>query len=343
MHINNKILLIISLVGLIFGGYFAIEEWFIRPSFSTNDTIIWTLPLISYIFLALSSTGVSIVYAYGSLKHVDGIEANKLTLIGLALGLLVGAFASLATEMGSPLHIFWLVFSPNFLSPIWWMGTLYSIELLLLFVKLTMMLLDKHSSLDTILTYATLIVAVTASLVLGSVFGTVIGREGYSGIDASVLTFICALSSGVAMILLISKNKINRYYLSAARWTFGILTLFIMVKWIYLTRAHVLEEPQWLQVISILGIALAWLLIKYLPKLSASFVLASIFSIELAFVIQGQLFVLGPKTTWFGKSVEYSANIAEIGVLVLGVSIAVIAYNLIVQGLPYLRSRKIHN
>ncbi|EOW9398006.1 hypothetical protein ACXAJL_001977 [Vibrio cholerae] len=343
MNISNKILLIISLAGLVFGGFFAIEEWFIQPSFSTNDAMIWTLPLISYIFLALSSTGVSIVYAYGSLKQIEGIEANKLPLIGLALGLLVGAFASLATEMGSPLHVFWLVFSPNLLSPIWWMGTLYSIELLLLFIKLTMILFDKHSSLDTFLTYATLIVAVTASLVLGSVFGTVIGREGYSGIDASLLTFISALSSGVAMILLMSKNEINDYYLNAARWMFGLLTMFVTIKWVYLARAHVLEEPQWLPIVSVLGVALAWLLVKTLPKISASLLLASVFSIELAFVIQGQNYVLGPKNTWFGTSINYSPNIAEIGILVFGVSIAVIAYNVIVQGVPYLRSRNVHN
>jgi molybdopterin-containing oxidoreductase family membrane subunit len=223
------------------------------------------------------------------------------------------------------------------------MGTLYSIELLLLFIKLTMILFDKHSSLDTFLTYATLIVAVTASLVLGSVFGTVIGREGYSGIDASLLTFISALSSGVAMILLTSKNEINDYYLYAARWMFGLLTIFVTIKWVYLARAHVLEEPQWLPIVSVLGVALAWLLVKTLPKISASLLLASVFSIELAFVIQGQNYVLGPKTTWFGISINYSPNIAEIGILVFGVSIAVIAYNVIVQGVPYLRSRNVHN
>jgi len=340
MQIQHKSLLAISVLGVLFGGFFAIEEWFFHASFATTDAMIWTLPLLSYIFLALASTGVSILYAYGSLKQIASIEKHKLSLLGLALGLLIGAFAALATEMGSPLHLFWLLLSPNFISPIWWMGTLYSIELGLLAVKLLMLLLDKKSPLDIYLTYLTLAVAALAGLVLGSVFGTVIGREGFSGLDASILTLICALSTGVAMILLTQSGDDRHFYISAARWLFALLCLFVTLKWLYLMRAHVAIEPQWLHLTQLLGVLLAWLSVKALPRIAAALLLVCVFSIEFAFVIQGQLAVLGPKTSWFGSVVNYQANLAEMGIFIFSISVAIIAVNIIVQGVPYLQSRR---
>lgn len=54
---TSRMTLLLAVAGSLFGGFFAIEEWFFHSSFNTNDSMIWTLPLITYIFLALMSTG----------------------------------------------------------------------------------------------------------------------------------------------------------------------------------------------------------------------------------------------------------------------------------------------
>ena len=85
MKTANLLFLALSAVGLLFGGYFAFEEWFIEPSFATNDAMIWTLPLVAYIFLALSSTGVSIVLTSGELLNNKVIKAHKPALLLAAI------------------------------------------------------------------------------------------------------------------------------------------------------------------------------------------------------------------------------------------------------------------
>ncbi len=47
----------------------------------------------------------------------------------------------------------------------------------------------------------------SAALVLGSVFGTAIARVGYQGVDASVLTLLCALVSGFSLLTLLLKKE----------------------------------------------------------------------------------------------------------------------------------------
>ncbi|TNF98130.1 MAG: polysulfide reductase, partial [Gammaproteobacteria bacterium] len=181
MQIRNFFTLTWAIIGagLLFGAYFAVDELFIGGSFNTNNGLIWTLPLVTYIFLALMSTGVSIVLGYGVLMQKEAITKQQRDLLILAIALLIGGFVALGTELGSPLHLIWIMLSPNFTSPIWFMGTLYSIELVLLLIKLFMDLRGRHGKIDVPLTWAALIVAVGAALMLGAVFGTVSGRVDF--------------------------------------------------------------------------------------------------------------------------------------------------------------------
>jgi molybdopterin-containing oxidoreductase family membrane subunit len=180
--------------GLVFGGAVALWEVFVSHSFATNDGLVWSLPLVTYIFLALMSTGVSIVLAYGLIKKNDAIVSQTRALLVLAIGLLVGGFTALATELGSVSNLIWILLSPNPTSPIWWMGTLYSIELLLLAIKLILDLLGRHGPIDTPLAWGTLLIAIGAAITMGAVFGTVTARAGYAGSYASLLTLAVALA-----------------------------------------------------------------------------------------------------------------------------------------------------
>jgi len=65
---------------------------------------------------------------------------------------------------------------------------------------------------------------------------------------------------------------------------------------------------------------------KERPSYSSS--LCSCVIHEVAFVISGQLVSLGPISTWFGAIQHYVPNLAEIGILVLGISVAALLFQL---------------
>ncbi len=324
-YTSNPLFLVIAAAGLLFGGYFAIEELFIRPSFVTNDALVWTLPLVTYVFLALASTGVSIVMAHAELTGNEEVNAHKPALLVAALSLLIGAFAALASEMGSPLNMFWLLLSPNISSPIWWMGTLYAIELVLLGVKLFGLLGDKDKGYGQSLTIMTLVVAIAAALVLGSVFGTVGGREGFSGLDASLLTLLCALVSGVCLVPLLLNDKVQSSMLQSGRILIGALALMLVVQYIYLVGGAP-GELNWVSLWMPALLICALLIYQSYPAFSALVAMPTLLIIELSFVIQGQLIVLGPKQTWLGVFQSYMPNVAEVGILVFGCSVAYLCF-----------------
>lgn len=332
---NNSLnlpLLALSVAGLLFGGYFAFEELIVGPAFATNDGLVWTLPLVTYIFLALTSTGVSILVAGGELLGNAAIKAHKSTLLLAALSLLVGAFAALSTEMGSPLHVIWLLLSPNLSSPIWWMGTLYSIELALLAIKL----LGGSSARG--LTIATLVVALAAAIVLGSVFGTVVARDGFYGIDASLLTLLCAMASGLSLAPLLMSATDRSALLLPGRLLLGLLALLLVVKYVYLARSGLATEVAWVGWWMPVLLLLALIGYQAVPAISALIALPVLLLIELAFVVQGQLQVLGPKQSWLGMVQNYAPNMAEIGILVFGCSVAYLCFYLLSRMLLPARS-----
>lgn len=322
----NMLFLALSAAGLLFGGYFAVEEWFIGPSFATNDGLVWTLPLVTYIFLALASTGISILLTCGELLGNETLKAHKSLLLITALSLLIGAFAALATELGSLFHVFWLVLTPNLKSPIWWMGTLYAIELMLLGIKFYAMLSERTFSFERWLSAGTLCVAVAASLVLGSVFGTVIGRIGFHGVDASILTFLCALASGLSLAPLLLIPEKRTVLLLPGRLVLGILALLLAVNYVYLARGSILAEQPWVALWMPLLLLVALITYQTKPAISAMVALPTLLLVELAFVIQGQLQVLGPKQTWLGAMQSYQPNLAEVGILIFGCSVAYLCF-----------------
>ncbi len=97
--------------------------------FNTNDVIIWSLPLGVYIFLALTSSGLTLLAGVPLVLKVKKYEPFAKRLVFLSIATLMGAFMAIGLELGSVQHMFWILFSPNLSSPIWWMGLIYSVEL----------------------------------------------------------------------------------------------------------------------------------------------------------------------------------------------------------------------
>ena len=65
-----------------------------------------------------------------------------------------------------------------------------------------------------------------------------------------------------------------------------------------------------------------------LPRIAAALTAVASLWIEMAFVITGQTATLGPMETWYGEVQKYWPNLAEVGILVLGISVAAALFQL---------------
>ncbi|MCA1790861.1 MAG: polysulfide reductase [Thioalkalivibrio sp.] len=314
---------LLIVVGLLVGGAAGLYEMFLGHSFATNSAMVWTLPLVTYVFLALMSTGVSIVIAYGVLARKSQILERTRALLILAIGLLMGAFTALATELGSLLNMIWILLSPNPISPIWWMGALYSVELVLLVVKLVMDLMGRHGPLDRPLAWATLIVASAAAMMIGAVFGTVIGRADYVGMYTSLFTLPVALLAGVAVIILTQPQGRMTEMLTTAYRQFAVLWIILLgLKLFYDAHSSVPALQGWVDIWTILPFVFIALFAGYAPRILATFGLIASLWIAYNFVLTGQLVSLGPAAGWFGPIQVYRPNLPEIAILILGIAVA---------------------
>jgi len=314
---------ILIAAGLVAGGAVGLYEMFFGHLFATNSSLVWTLPLVTYIFLALMSTGVSLVLAYGLIMKDEAITRHTRALLIMAIGILLGAFTALATELGSLLNMVWILLSPNLSSPIWWMGALYSVELVLLIVKLLMDLKGRHGVFDLPLAWGTLIIAAAAAITIGAVFGTVIGRPDYHGAFLSVVTLVSALVSGAAVIVLLRpQSTLTETAGRIFRQTALLFAALILVRVAYEAHSTVAGMLGWASVWMLVPFILALVLLPYAPRVLAFIAIVGVLWVQYSFIITGQLVSLGQKAHWYGAVQSYQPNIPEALILVLGIAVA---------------------
>ncbi|HSM28888.1 MAG TPA: NrfD/PsrC family molybdoenzyme membrane anchor subunit [Thioalkalivibrio sp.] len=310
-------------VGLVAGGAVGIHEMFIGHWFATNSSLVWTLPLVTYIFLALMSTGVSLVLAYGLIMHDESIKRHTRALLIMAIGMLLGAFTALATELGSLLNMIWILLSPNPNSPIWWMGTLYSIELVLLIVKLVMDVKGHHGVFDLPLAWGTLVIAAAAAITIGAVFGTVIARPDFHGAFLSVVTLVSALVSGAAAIVLLrSQSNLTETAGRIFRQAALVFAALILIRVAYEAHSTVEGMLGWANIFMLAPFLVAAILLSLAPRLLALVGILGVFWVQYSFIITGQLVSLGQMAHWYGAVQTYQPNLPEVLILVLGIAVA---------------------
>ncbi len=168
----------------------------------TSADVPWGVLISAYVFFAVSCTGLCLVTSLG---HVFGLKKYevlvKRTHVLSNICLLVG-FIMIGLELGHPFRMFWVVLSPNFTSPIWWMGTLYSIYLVILFVEFYYLLKDDHKG-AAVTGLGAVIVGVAATSTLGAVFGNMDARPFWSGPFLPLYLIMTAMVSGTALVIVI--------------------------------------------------------------------------------------------------------------------------------------------
>ena len=332
--------------------------------FNANDVLIWTLPLGVYIFLALSSSGLTLLSALPLVFGIKKYEPFAKRLVFLAIATLCGGFVSIGLELGSIFHMIYIMLSPNLSSPIWWMGAIYSVELVVLAVKFWKMHTgDYHSSLSKLLGTASFVLALIAPLMIGSVFGLTESRATYFGPVMSIYCLLMAVLSGTALFILyslvvgrVTADASSGEYASVVyddftlilTYSAGIVAAFTLLKiaiessttipafLVYHRFEHLFGSIGVFGTEVILGLFLP-LVLLLIPSVRGSAggrILASalIFVGSLArhmeILLAGQSHPVGPKAEQFPQYVQYVPSVWELLVLVFALAVMLLLYTL---------------
>jgi len=328
--------------------------------FNTNDVIIWSLPLGVYIYLALASSGLTLLAALPLVFGIRKYEPFAKRLVFLAIATLCGAFVSIGLELGNVFHMIYILLSPNFSSPIWWMGAIYSVELVVLVVKFALMHKgDWHSGFSKFLATASFILALVAPLMIGSVFGITESRVTYFGPVMSIYCLLMAFMSGTALFLFYSLivqkltgngvpaelyDEIALIFTYATAVVVGFTLLKFAIEsatvvpefLVYRQFEHAFGAIQGFHTEVLFGLFLPFvlLLIPSVRKSMGGKIIATVLILigtlfmHMEILLAGQSHPVGPKAEQYPEFIQYFPSIWEFLVFLFALTIMLILYTL---------------
>jgi molybdopterin-containing oxidoreductase family membrane subunit len=331
--------------------------------FNANDVLMWSLPLGVYIYLALTSTGLTLLASLPLVFGVKKFEPLAKRLVFLAIATLIGGFASIGLELGDIFHMVYIMLSPNLSSPIWWMGFIYSVELAVLIIKFWRLHVgDWHSKFSKALGNISFVAAIVAPLMIGSVFGLTESRVTYFGPVMSIYCLMMAILSGTALCLFYNlvvvmsngdgtSQTLQAIYDDITRiftYVLGIVIVFTLVKMIIESATVIpdfLNYRQYAQIFGginklntevLLGLLLPFALMA-IPSirtghtvriLASGLVLLGTLAMHMEILLAGQSRPIGPKAEQYPEYIQYYPSMYEWLVMLLAVAVALLLYTL---------------
>ncbi len=329
-----------------------------HTTFNTTSTLVWGLPVSSYVFFVLTSTGLTFV---ASLAMVFGMKdfypIAKRCVWGALVTLIIG-FISLGLEIGNPLRMLWAIpTNMAVTSPLWWMGLFYLTYMVLLIMKF--LLINKgdwDSPQSRFVGIASFVAVIIAHATLGSVFGMMAMRPFWYGPMVPVYFLITAFLSGLAFIMLFinldygvdqgnmsegARKAMSQHVPTIFGIVLGLVIVFTLAKtatglW---TNAPEVKIPTVHQVSSLLfnfelliGMILPFFLMLSAKRseaqtqvLAGGLVIVALFIGRYEYVVGGQLVPLF-KGAWQADLISYTPSMTEIGIVVLAVSVGILLY-----------------
>ncbi len=331
--------------------------------FNANDVMIWSLPLGVYIYLALTSSGLTLLASIPLVFGIKRYEPFAKRLVFLAIASLLGGFVSIGLELGNVFHMVYILFSPNLSSPIWWMGTIYSIELVVLILKFVRIHAgDWDSAASKMLGKIGFLCALIAPLMIGSVFGLTESRVTYFGPVMSIYCLFMAILSGSALCLFYNlihsqitgngfaddKDTLFRELTRIFTGAMGAVIILTLIKFFiegsnvipeflnYHKYAQAFGSVAGLNTEVILGLFLPFILIS-IPGLrysngtriiTSALVLLGTLAMHMEILLAGQSRPVGPKAEQFPDVVSYFPSSWEWMVFLLSIAVMLLLFTL---------------
>ncbi|MDT8904059.1 NrfD/PsrC family molybdoenzyme membrane anchor subunit [Anaeroselena agilis] len=188
---------LLVLAGLAGAGYKLVYG---EHALGTTAAVPWGSLIAGYVFFAAAATGVGLVGAAGHYSGRPALAALERPSLFLALSLLLAGFGLIGIELGNPLHMIYIVFSPNLHSGIWWMGLLYSIYMALLVVECYFSQTDPANKNLKFVSALAVVNKVAAVCNLGAIFALVATRPFWHGFYFPLYILLTAILSGAAAL-----------------------------------------------------------------------------------------------------------------------------------------------
>lgn len=178
-----------------------------HAAFNTSSSgVHWGLPVVNYVFFALTSTGLTLVASLALVFGARDFYPIAKRCIWLSLAAIVAGFVSLALELGHPFRLLWAIpTSAQFMSPLFWMGVFYLLFLVLGLAKFRMIAGgDWTSPASRQLGVACLVAELLAAITLGLAFGMMAMRPFWYDATMPLMFLAIAASSGCAFAVLMT-------------------------------------------------------------------------------------------------------------------------------------------
>jgi molybdopterin-containing oxidoreductase family membrane subunit len=347
--VTGLVLGLLAGIGLLSGGH---------ATFNTSSLLTWGLPVSTYVFFVLTSTGLTFV---ASLAMVFGLKdfypVAKRCVWGAVVTLVIG-FISLGLEIGNPIRMLWVIpTNMAVTSPLWWMGLFYLTYAILLFWKFHLINQgDWSSQLSKLVGIASFVAVIFAHATLGSVFGMMAMRPFWYGPMVPVYFLITAFLSGLAFIMLFinldygvnqsnmsegAARAMSRQLPAIFAIVLGLVIVFTIAKTMTGLWTNVPENKIVTQHIASsflfqfelwIGMVLPFLLMLTAKRheaktqvVAGGLVIIALFIGRYEYVVGGQLVPMF-KGAWADGLIDYTPSLTEIGIVVLAVSIGILLY-----------------
>jgi molybdopterin-containing oxidoreductase family membrane subunit len=335
-------LLVLSL-GLVFSQLMSSGH----AAFNTgSDGITWGLPVVTYVFFVLTSTGLTFVASLAMVFGFKDFYPIAKRCIWVAVVTLIAGFTALAFEIGHPFRMLWAIpLSFQYLSPLNWMGVFYAAYLILLLLKFRKVNAgDWDSSASRTLGIASLVAVIVAHATLGGVFGAMAMRPMWYGGMVPLYFLLTAAVSGAAFAVLITylsygneaamPERVARLMRGAMAKVFAAVLAVVIIA--VVSRAviglwsnadglqvwdHIVRTP-WFWIELGLMVAAFFMLLKGgLALVPAIMVIVALFIGRYEFVISGQLVPMF-KGSWVPGLIDYTPSLTEWMLTVMAFAIA---------------------
>jgi len=192
------ILLVAGIITGIHSVYFAGS----RHAYGTYREIPLAMLIATYTFFVVISTGLCLVSSIGHIFGVRSFIPIGKRAVLLSVITIMSGFLVIGLELENPLRLaIYLFTSPNFSSNIWWMGVLYSFEVVLLIIEFIFIMLDNHK-VSVAAGLLGILFGVAAISNLGGVFAMLNGREYWYGPYLPIFFIASAVTMGCMAVIL---------------------------------------------------------------------------------------------------------------------------------------------
>lgn len=171
---------------------------------TTSVGVVWGLPIVTYDYFLLTSTGLTLVASLPLVFGLREFEPIAKRCVWLAIAGLAGGVAALALELGFPFRaLYAIAFNFQVASPLFWKVLFVAAHLILLIVLFTRLNSGDAAGARPV-AIAMFVVAAGIALIAGAVYGMMAMRPFWFGGDVPVAFLIESFLGGLAFTIFFS-------------------------------------------------------------------------------------------------------------------------------------------